>query len=156
MFVISYVGDEGIAKALHGLTRVGVTLLVRTCDPNVTETLVCSAFDLDTYYVEILGVSAGRSYEQLLSNDKSDGTVEALLASNGRIEGMADAMTCCRRLRKAVHLSLAVQLIGAILGLVLTAFLVFHAGQVLPPLYIIGYQLLWTVLSWICPLFKRI
>lgn len=62
MFVVSYVADEGIAEALHSLEKAGITLLVRTCDPNVTESLICDVLDMDGYYVEMLGTVAGRAF----------------------------------------------------------------------------------------------
>lgn len=95
MFVISYVGDEGMARALHGLTKRGITLLVRTCDPNVTEELICSVYELDPYYVEVLGATAGRSYSNLVKGCEPES--EAVLASNGRLEGMADSLARCSR-----------------------------------------------------------
>lgn len=56
MFVVSYIADEGIAQSLHSMEKAGLTLLVRTCDPNVTESLICGTFDMDSYYVEVMGL----------------------------------------------------------------------------------------------------
>ena len=67
MFVVSYIADEGIMEALDALTGAGVTLLVRTCDPNVTEDMVCRVFDLDPYYVEH-GRPGRPALEQLRTN----------------------------------------------------------------------------------------
>lgn len=154
MFVVSYLADEGIARSLYELTRSGITVLVRTCDPNVTEDMICDLFDLDRYYVEILGAAAGRTYQRLTSGCTEE--EPAVLASNGRIEGMAAALTCCRRLRKAVPLAAAVQIVGGILGCVCGVFLMFYTGVPLPPLYILAYLLVWTMLSWVLPLFRRV
>lgn len=67
---------------------------MRTCDPNVTEDLICSVYDLDPYYVEVLGATAGRSYSGLVKGSEPD--AEAVLASNGRLEGMADSLARCQ------------------------------------------------------------
>lgn len=153
MFVISYVADEGIAQALQGLTKRGLTLLVRTCDPNVTEDLICSVYDLDGYYVEVLGASAGRSYEKLVRKPSDE--EEAGLASNGRLEGMAVALSHCSRLRTGGILSVVIQVIGGILGLVLSAFLAFYTKEAFPPLYAIAYLAGWALLTWIVPILFR-
>ena len=84
MFVVSYIADEGIAQSLHSMEKAGLTLLVRTCDPNVTESLICGTFDMDSYYVEVMGVTAGRAYERLRSAPQT-GNPDPVLASNGRL-----------------------------------------------------------------------
>ena len=155
MFVVSYTADEGIAQSLHNLEKCGLTLLVRTCDPNVTENLICETFELDSYYVELMGVTAGRAYERLRSA-KDSRNPEALLASNGRLEGMVTALTACRRLRSGVGLAVVAQIVGAALGFGLNLFLAFTTGLSLPPLYMLGYLLGWSILSWILPVFRKV
>ena len=130
-----------------------MTLLVRTCDPNVTEDLICSVYDLDGYYVEVLGASAGRSYEKLVRQLSEE--EEAGLASNGRLEGMAVALSHCSRLRTGGILSVVIQVIGGILGLVLSAFLSFYTKEAFPPLYAIAYLAGWALLTWIVPILFR-
>ena len=154
MFVVSYVADESIADSLAALTDAGVTLLVRTCDPNVTEELICEVFDLDPYYVEVLSASAGRRFEQLASETAEES--EAVLASNGRLDGVATAVTCCRRLHGASRIAVAVQVIGGALGLALSAFLWLYTGITLPPIMLMAYSLIWMIFSWIFPLIRRI
>ena len=153
MFVISYVADEGMARALRALTKRGITLLVRTCDPNVTEELVCSVYDLDGYYVEVLGATAGRTYSGLIKGCEPES--EAVLASNGRLEGMADSLTRCSRLRTGVALAVVLQVVGGVLGLVLGGYLAFSSGQPFPPLYALAYLMVWSILTWILPIILR-
>lgn len=153
MFVVSYVENEGMARALRHLTKRGVTLLVRTCDPNVTEDLICSVYDLDPYYVEVLGATAGRSYSGLVKGSEPE--AEAVLASNGRLEGMADSLARCSRLRTGAVLAVVLQVIGGALGLALGIYLAFHSGQPFEPLYSLAYLLGWSVLTWIFPILLR-
>ena len=154
MFVISYLGDESIGKAVRMLGKEGITLLVRTCDPNITEELICDAFGLDSYYLEVMGAAAGRAYDRLIKEET--GEEEAVLASNGRLEGMAAALAYCRRLRTGTYLAVATQLIGGVLGLALNAFLILYTGHPLPSLYAAGYLAGWTLLCWLMPLFRRV
>jgi hypothetical protein len=116
--------------------------------------LICDTYELDPYYVEVLGAAAGRNYEQLrtLKSDEN----EAILASNGRLEGTAIGVGCCCRLYNAVRLGLIVQVIGGALGISLAVFLALYAGIMIQPLHIIAYLLLWTLLSWITPAFFRV
>ena len=103
MFVLSYAAEPGIAKALKKMCGSGITLLVRTCDPNVTEELICRVYNLDPYYVEVMNAPAGRCYEKLIAEKRDEN--EAVLASNGRLEGTATGITYCRRLLKSVRFS---------------------------------------------------
>ena len=66
MFVVSYMADPAVKRLLHTLTSRRITLLVRTCDPNITEELLASTFDLNGFYIEVLCAPAGRSYEGLV------------------------------------------------------------------------------------------
>ena len=156
MFVVSYVADEGIADALDALTGAGITLLVRTCDPNVTEDMVCRVFDLDPYYVEIMGAPAGRRFEQLTAEERAEN--EAVMASNGRLEGIAYALTCCRRLRGASRLAVAVQVIGGAIGFAAGALLFLYGGLTsgIPGLFLFAYSLLCLVVSWVLPCIRRV
>lgn len=153
MFVISYTADEGIAEALHALEKAHITLLVRTCDPNVTEELICRTLDIDGYYVEMLNNAAGRTYGRLL--EETEGETPAVLASNGRIEGMAAALVGCHRLRIGAGLGLTVQIVAAGLGVALNAVLAFRSGMVFPAFYTLAYLGISSVLSWILPCLKR-
>ena len=154
MFVVSYLADEGIADALEALESAGITLLVRTCDPNVTEEMVCRVFDLDPYYVEIMGAPAGRRYEQLTAGEKEEN--ETVMASNGRLEGIAYALTYCHRLWGASRLAVALQIIGGAVGLALSMVLSLYTGYLLPALFLAAYILLWLVISWVLPCIRRV
>ena len=154
MFVIRYAAEEGIWDALHNLQKADITLLVHTCEPNVTEELICDIFELDPYYIEVLPAPAGRLFEKLTA-EKTEKEA-AVLASNGRLSGMATALTCCRRLRTAAVLAVVLVIVCGGLGLALAAVTGLYAGILLPPLYVLGYSALCTFLSLLLPLFKRI
>ncbi|MBQ9860466.1 MAG: hypothetical protein IJO76_07335 [Clostridia bacterium] len=97
MFVVSYLPDPEIQGALQGLCRTKATLLVRSCDPNITAESLCADFELDDYYVDVLPAAAGRQYVQLLQEGESESTA-AVLASNGHVLGTAKALSACRSL----------------------------------------------------------
>ena len=86
----------------------------------------------------------------------SYGEVPAVLASNGRIEGTAAALSACRRLRIGAGLGLAAQIVAAGVGFALSLILAFRSGMVMPPAYALGYLSGAAILSWILPGVKRI
>ena len=137
MFVISYIADPAIRSALKELSGVGVTVLVHTCDPNITEQVVRETFDLEPYCVEVMTAAPARTAEQLV--DGCDEEQEAVLASNGQVAGMAIAVTACTRLGKVSRLGWLLQFIAVCIGLVLGAITVIGSGATVAPLYALIY-----------------
>lgn len=151
MYVVSYLPDPEIQDALQDLCRSHVTLLVRSCDPNITTADLCDAFGLDEYYVDVLPAAAGRAYVQL--TERASDRMPALLASNGHILGMAWALSVCRSLRSKSLLALSVQALSAAVGLLLC--LVWALQGVLSLYQTLLFALGAFLLAWIIPLLKR-
>ena len=118
MFVVSYLPDPEIQGALQGLCRSKVTLLVRSCDPNVTTDTLCADFELDDYYVDVLPAAAGRQYLQLVQEGESEST-PAVMASNGHVLGTAKALSACRSLQIKSMLALSVLVLLAAVGMLM-------------------------------------
>lgn len=137
MFVVSYIADPQMKKILTDLTHRRITLLVRTCDPNVTESLIASTFSLNGFYVELLGAPAGRSFEALV--DGVSAQEPAGVVSTGGIDRMMDALAKCRRLRTGARWFTAIQAAVGVLGIALTAGMAFASGVLIPPLYAIEF-----------------
>jgi len=152
MFVVTYLPDPAIKSALQGLCRARVTLLIRSCDPNITAEELCQDFELDEYYVDVLPAVAGRLFVQL-TEGKSD-SASAELASNGHILGTAQALSSCRSLRIKALIALLAQTVLSAIGLLLC---VVWAAQASVMLFLGSFGLLIgsALLSWLLPLFKR-
>ena len=135
MFVVSYVADPYIKERLSALTKSRVTLLVRTCDQNITESLISSTFDLNGFYVELLNAPAGRSFEGLV-----DGVSEAedgVVVSDGRRCGLFRALTSCCRLRMGTVLFTVLQSVLALLLAVVVGFSALMNSLPFSPLYLV-------------------
>ena len=151
MFVVSYLPDPEIQSALQELCRARVTLLVRSCDPNITTSDLCESFELDEYYVDVLPAAAGRAYVQL--TEQPVDSLPALMASNGHILGTARVLSTCRNLQIKVRIALVIQTIAALLGLVLCLWWATHDTMSLfLPLLLMLMSLLF---SWLIPALRR-
>ena len=151
MFVVSYVADPEVQKILTELTKQHVTLLVRTCDQNITEQLIAEVFDLNGFYVEVLNAPAGRSFEALV-----DGVTESEttgLISDGATKGLILALSMCKRLRKGSLTFIGVQIAAAALAVFLIAYTVLFGGVILPTLYALEVLIGGTVVSAVAALF---
>lgn len=146
MFVVSYTADEGIAAALGQLEQAGITLMIRTCDPNVTQELVHEAFSVDEDAVRVLDTATGRVYDALTAEAVEQ--TDALLACNGRLEGLGTALSSCRRLRRRIHLTGVLQMVGAGLGLLFAAASLLVNVPIAPAMMVM-HQLFWAFLTWL-------
>lgn len=145
MFVVSYTADPKMKKILTNLTHRRITLLVRTCDPNVTESLIASTFGLNGFYVELLGAPAGRSFETLVDGVSEQESVG--IVSTGGVDRMMDALAKCRRLRTGTCWSTVIQTVAGIIGVLLTAGMAFVSGVLIPPLYAVEFLAVTALLS---------
>lgn len=151
MFVVSYLPDPEIQSALQYLCRSHVTLLVRSCDPNITASDLCESFELDEYYVDVLPAAAGRLYVQL--TEKSTESLPAVMASNGHILGTARVLSACRGLKTKTTIALMVQVVAAAIGLL--CCLLWALNGTLSPIQPLLLMLVARFLTWFIPLFKR-
>jgi cation transport ATPase len=135
MFVVSYVADPKIKDVLTTLTKNRITLLVRTCDQNITERLIATVFDLNGFYVELLNAPAGRSFEGLV--DGVSQSEKSGMISDGRKEGLIFALAICRRLKTGIRLFSVLQALIAAVGIALIGYTAVFQGLIFPPLYTI-------------------
>ena len=151
MFVVSYLPDPEIQSVLQYLCRSRVTLLVRSCDPNITASDLCDSFELDEYYVDVLPAAAGRMYVQL--TEKTTDSLPAVMASNGHILGTARVLSACRGLQIKAVIALMVQTVTAMVSLL--CCLLWAMNGTLSPIQPLLLLLVARFLTWFVPLFKR-
>ena len=145
MFVVSYTADPEVRRVLKSLTDRRITLLIRTCDQNVTDSLITSVFNLNSYYVELLNAPAGRSFETLVTGVSKTEPAE-IVSAKGSL-GMLSALAQCRRLRSAVRLFSVLQAVIGISGIVLFALLAFLGREAIPPAMLFGYTIIGSLLT---------
>lgn len=137
MFVVSYLPDPQVSRVLRSLTKQHVTLLIRTCDQNVTEELVTSVFGLNGFYVELLNAPAGRSFETLVSG-VTPAEPAQVVSRKGSL-GMLTALSRCRRLYSGIRFFGILQAVVAVLGLTLAAVAAFSGAALYPALSTMGF-----------------
>jgi len=136
MFVVSYTADPAVRRVLKSLTDRRITLLIRTCDQNISESLLTSVFDLNGFYVELLNAPAGRSFETLVSGTSETEAAE-IVSADGSL-GMMSALAQCRRLRAGVRVFETLQAVIGIGAMALVAVTTLVSGAMFPPISTIG------------------
>lgn len=142
MFVVSYLANEAIKKQLRALEREHARITVRTCDPNITEALMCEVMELPVRSVEVLSAGEGRVYEGLLHDTQTERT-EAVLACGGHAVSKAFGVVQCCRMRRGVWASLISQMVLSILAMLFCLFITATTGVVLKavllPVAVVAY-----------------
>lgn len=154
MFVISYHSDKRRALELRRMEENGVSLILRTTDPNMTPEFVAECFGLDPHSVRILPETLGAVYQKQIETPRERG--DALFVTKGRPASMMRMLTACVREKSNITMATLLQTVGVILGFVLVAFLVFYSGLgQLSTLSLLLYQLFWIAAVLIIPRLRK-
>ncbi len=150
MFIISYVTDPAIADALHDIQDAGISLLIRSLDPNVTEDSLCAGFELSDYYVDLLTASAGRLYDRLRRDEDEKASAGAAVGDS--VASKAVLLCGCKRLRRRGLAAMITQITcGGLAALV--CFAVAITGGVLSAFTLLVLVLCTALISIISAIF---
>lgn len=154
MFVVSYHSDKRRALELRRMEENGISLILRTTDPNMTPEFVAECFGLDPHSVRILPETLGTVYQKQIETPRE--RADALLVTKGRPASMMRMLTACIREKSNITMATLLQTVGAILGFVLVAFLVFYSGLgQLSTLSLLLYQLFWIAAVLVIPRLRK-
>lgn len=126
MFIINYRSDLRRSQELRRMERNGISLIVRTRDPNITPRFLAECFGLYEQEISVLSEQMGEVYTDL-TNAEPD-RADALLSTKGRPFTMFRMLTACVRQRGNISVAVALQAAAVILGFALVAFLSLYSG----------------------------
>lgn len=118
LFIVGYTADPQIEHHLHLLVDSGMTILVKTCDPNLTEEMVADYFGLYRESVKVMSHESEIVYEKA---EKTDNSAMLCGSTHGYLKGIIAAL----RLVKYSHMDIVSRLI--LIGVALMIFGVFAA-----------------------------
>lgn len=145
MFVVSYNATDEVYARLQRLERTGVTLIVRSTDPNITREMLTELFEVDYELIQIMPPHLHGVYAQQIAHTE---TAPAAAATMGGSLSLLDALLAAAKIRSAGAVSSVAQTLFVILGYVLTTVLTFFFGiSLLNPLLLLCYQLVAALLT---------
>lgn len=154
MFVTTYSSTLRIAEELQRAEANGISLLVRTSDPNVTSEKIAEDFGIFFRSVKVLSTGLGNVCQEI-SSQKEDSS-RAYLATRGSFLPFLRALSGCVRMKSNISLTVVIQLIGLILGVLVTAAIILCAGvSSLGSVKILLYMLFWGVAAVVAPLIQK-
>lgn len=154
MFVTTYSSTLRIAEELQRAESNGINILVRTADPNITSEKIAEDFGIFFRSVKVLSTGLGNVCKEI-SSQKEDSS-RAYLATRGSFLPFLRALSGCVRMKGNISLAVVIQLIGLILGVLITAAIVLCSGvHSLGAVKILLYMLFWGVAAVVAPLFQK-
>lgn len=151
MFVTHYIADSILMPELHRAEANGISILVHSTDCNITNDLICSLYNVFYRTVKVLPTGLGTVLKECKSTFEE--TSRAYLITNGKTSAFLKAVSGSVHIKRNISLSIVIQLISVVLGVLLTATLALYAGVgVLGTLEVLIYSMFWGVATLVAPL----
>ena len=154
VFSVEYKPNGDIARYLNKLEKYGVSVLVSTTDPNITEELVEQYFDLPHGFVKGISPVAGKMFKELYETVKPSGDCKVI--HDGSVYTLLKSFAAAFLIPDNFRLSSVLQYIGVGIGILAVAAMAFTSGlSQAGALQIIMFVLIWTALEIIIPRLKK-
>lgn len=154
MFVTKYTADPQLKAEMQRAETNGVSFLIRTTDYNVTNDLIANLYDLFYRSIKVLPTGLGNVLKE--AEDTVEETSRSYLITNGKAASLARAVTGCVKIKHNISLSIIIQLIAIILGLLVASTLSLYAGvSVMGSLEVLIYALFWGAAAVFAPALQK-
>lgn len=154
MFVTRYTPDAQLKAEMQRAETNGISFLIRTTDYNVTNDLVAKLYDLFYRSIKVLPTGLGNVLRE--AEDTVEETSRSYLITNGKAASLARAVTGCVKIKHNISLSIIIQLIAVIFGLLVASTLSLYAGvQVMGSLEVLIYALFWGAAAIFAPAVQK-
>ena len=150
MFKVGYSANRRVADVLRRMEANGMSLLIRTTDVNITAERISKDFGICYGSIKILEQKSSNVIrDEMIGKEKSS---PALIATKGGVTSFGRAVSGCIKAKKDISLSLALQIVGVLLGLLIVTTIVLFAGiQHIGSIQMFIFALLWNVIVLIAP-----
>ncbi len=153
LLAVQYTVAPEIAHELQRLSTLGVTLLIYSTDPNLTEEMICDYMGLYSDSVKVMNNAGCHMYQNAVTHSQS---VAAPAAYKGNPMGLAAIVNAANRIGKADGLLTVLYVLIAVLGTVLFTYISFNGqDSLVGSSTVLMYQLACTVISYILYLIER-
>lgn len=154
MFVTRYTPDAQLKAEMQRAETNGISFLIRTTDYNVTNDLVAKLYDLFYRSIKVLPTGLGNVLRE--AEDTVEETSRSYLITNGKAASLARVVTGCVKIKHNISLSIIIQLIAVIFGLLVASTLSLYAGvQVMGSLEVLIYALFWGAAAVFAPAVQK-
>ena len=126
LLIVRYDADYAVSKELRRLTNSGVTLLVKTSDPNVTEAMICDYLGLYDDTVKIMTAAGCHIYINTLAPAKS---VSAPAVFKNNPTALPSILNCAYKIKRSNALLTISYILCAVFGILLFGYTSFSGSN---------------------------
>ena len=153
LITVSYTVRGDIAKELRRVSALGVTMLINSSDPNMTEEMICDYFGLYSDSVKVMSAAGCHMYKNAVTPTPS---YSAPAAYKSNPLGLAAIISNASKIKKSNLLLTVLYVISAVLGSVLFAYMSFDgSGALMGGATVLLYSLISAVVSYILYLTQK-
>ncbi len=141
-FYIKYSIYKGFEKILTTLSKAGICVGIKSCDPNIDDSLLNKLLRRKEYPVKII------KSEIPIPSDEVEEHISSGLVCTSNAFNMLRAFLSCDKIAKNVSLNIGVKFISIFLGFAIVLLLsIINGGNIsgITPQFILIYQLLWLM-----------
>ena len=154
MLVLTYSADRRRKNELQRMEESGISVLIRTTDPNVNAQMVSRLFGIDANSVAVLEGELGDVAHDLTATRIP--RADAAVATKGRMESMLSVICACVEEKRTVGVLVAIQNAAMILGFVLVAFMACFGGmRQLSPFILFLFEFFWLLVILVLPKLRK-
>lgn len=127
-FILSYTAEKNIKSKLAQLEEIGVNIIVKTSDHNITKDFIANKFNLFPENIKILSEK-----EVDLCNDiytSSDISSPAYIATKGKLSSFLYIIESCKKLKINISIASIIQIISLILGVIIVSMISIYPSGV--------------------------
>jgi len=153
LLIVQYDVDPRVSKELRRLTGLGVTVLVKTSDPNLTEEMMCDYLGLYEDSVKVMSAAGCHIYVNTVVHTKSCSAPAAFKTNPLAVPAI---LNCASRIKRSCLLLTASYIISAVFGILLFAYSSFGgAGSLISGGTLLLYSLISAAASYLLYLTQR-
>lgn len=153
LLIVQYSVNHDVAKELRRLTGSGVTVLVKTSDPNLTEEMICDYLGLYDDSVKVMSAAGCHIYVNTVAPVK---TCSAPGSFKSNPLGLPTIINCAERIKRSNIILTAAYFITAVFGILLFAYTSFSgSGSLLSDTALLLYGIISTAVSYLLYLTQR-
>ena len=153
LFVVRYLADDEITYELRRLCNTGTTVLVKNCDPNISDEMLCDYFGLYKGSISVMSKQGADQYN--LITTKKESCSAGAVATNS-VCGLFAVLTASIGVKKLVAFISVLYVIFTVLGIVGVAIAsVLNLMELLSPLSLIVFQAVATLITCLPALMRR-
>ncbi|MGM9636769.1 MAG: hypothetical protein ACI3YK_02155 [Eubacteriales bacterium] len=138
---LTYRPSPTFARTLNGLFDSGMTVVIKTFDPNIDLSMLCNVLNID----EKMPIKVIHTQDPLEPYEVKE-TVESSIVTLGGIHNLMGTLNACSRTRHVMGICMALSVISILTaGIVMGVVLTMTSITKIPAHYLALYQLFWLI-----------